>query len=469
MACRLGGEREGSGAALQPGLRAVLLKAGRVHIHAVLPQLLALAYGDRFSPSEEVVVHDRAQVQAARNLVEELRSADPVVVAATMTLFDFYLTLAWLDPDATREMSAQAVKDKAVPRLADALAKSDEMLKDAKKQDDARVKQGKEPRGVHVNPGVGAKLLKSLTRGEPIAAPVLTIGPSAASGIGAEPPVVLIEGFSKVAENQAAGGRKRNEATFTTAGGVNAPKILQCFGADGRAHKQLVKGKDDLRQDAVMQQVFELANALLQRDAHTRQRRLQVRTYRVVPLAPTAGLLQWAEGTQPVSNYLVNAHERYRPKDIKTQKAREWMAKANKAIVDKKGDTRLETYRTIGRKLKPVMHHFFLERWQQPAAWFERRLAYSRSLAASSMVGFVLGLGDRHGSNILIDQRSAELVHIDLGIAFDQGALLKTPECVPFRLTRDLEDALGVTGVEGVMRGASEQAPLPPSPLAPRA
>ena len=68
----------------------------------------------------------------------------------------------------------------------------------------------------------------------------------------------------------------------------------------------------------------------------------------------------------------------------------------------------------------------------------------------------MLGLGDRHSSNILIDTKSAELVHIDLGIAFDAGRLLKTPECVPFRLTRDIEDGLGVTGVEGVMRGAAE-------------
>jgi len=73
------------------------------------------------------------------------------------------------------------------------------------------------------------------------------------------------------------------------------------------------------------------------------------------------------------------------------------------------------------------------------------------------MVGFVLGLGDRHSSNILVDTRLAELVHIDLGVAFDQGRLLRTPECVPFRLTRDVEDGFGISGVDGVFRGAAEQ------------
>lgn len=32
--------------------------------------------------------------------------------------------------------------------------------------------------------------------------------------------------------------------------------------------------------------------------------------------------------------------------------------------------------------------------------------------------------------NILIDQTTAEVVHIDLGVAFEQGLMLKTPERV---------------------------------------
>lgn len=31
------------------------------------------------------------------------------------------------------------------------------------------------------------------------------------------------------------------------------------------------------------------------------------------------------------------------------------------------------------------------------------------------MVGYILGLGDRHVQNILIDNNTAELVHIDFG------------------------------------------------------
>lgn len=45
-------------------------------------------------------------------------------------------------------------------------------------------------------------------------------------------------------------------------------------------------------------------------------------------------------------------------------------------------------------------------------------------------VGYIVGLGDRHSMNILIDEDTAEVVHIDLGVAFEQGLMLKTPERV---------------------------------------
>ena len=41
-----------------------------------------------------------------------------------------------------------------------------------------------------------------------------------------------------------------------------------------------------------------------------------------------------------------------------------------------------------------------------------------------------------------------QIVHIDYNICFEKGRGLRVPEKVPFRLTANLETALGVTGVE---------------------
>ena len=51
------------------------------------------------------------------------------------------------------------------------------------------------------------------------------------------------------------------------------------------------------------------------------------------------------------------------------------------------------------------------------------------------MLGYILGLGDRHGENILIEKISGSVVHVDFDCLFGSGLRLAKPELVPFRLT----------------------------------
>jgi FKBP12-rapamycin complex-associated protein len=47
--------------------------------------------------------------------------------------------------------------------------------------------------------------------------------------------------------------------------------------------------------------------------------------------------------------------------------------------------------------------------------WLDRRTNYTRSLAVMSMVGYILGLGDRHPSNLMLDRFTGKVIHIDFG------------------------------------------------------
>ncbi|KAK9806879.1 hypothetical protein WJX72_005975 [[Myrmecia] bisecta] len=241
-------------------------------------------------------------------------------------------------------------------------------------------------------------------------------------------------------------------------GGINRPKLVVCLDNLGGRHRQLVKsGNDDMRQDAVMQQFFGLINNVLQDCTATRKRKLHIVTYKVVPFSPASGLLEWVEETMPLSEYLTGAdrvtgaHKRYgKPDDINFVQCFQSMQKAQRSMLP-------PCFDEVCRRFTPCLHHFFLEFFREPATWFERRLAYTRSVAVNSMAGYIIGLGDRHAHNILIDKSSASVVHIDLGVAFEQGRFLNTPELVPFRLTRDVVDGMGATGVEGVMRRCCEE------------
>lgn len=67
------------------------------------------------------------------------------------------------------------------------------------------------------------------------------------------------------------------------------------------------------------------------------------------------------------------------------------------------------------------------------------------SLAAYSLVCYILQIKDRHNGNILINMRDGSLVHIDFG--FILNSRLLNFETAPFKLTNDIIKLLG--GLEG--------------------
>ncbi|KAH9888765.1 hypothetical protein C8Q73DRAFT_708136 [Cubamyces lactineus] len=249
------------------------------------------------------------------------------------------------------------------------------------------------------------------------------------------------------------------ESHYTTAGGVNLPKIIKCIGASGHYYKQLYKGEgdDDLRQDAVMEQVFDLVNIVLRRDRETKKRKLSVRGYKVIPLAAQAGVLEFVENTTPLMQWLRPAHPRYRPQDMTPDQANQMLSLRDRREWRDHPERVIGRFSTVQERFKPVMRHYFTEKHKTPMSWYSMRLNYARSVATNSIVGHILGVGDRHTSNILIDNKTGEVVHIDLGIAFEQGKLLPQPERVPFRLTADMIDGLGISGTQGVFQRCAEE------------
>lgn len=233
--------------------------------------------------------------------------------------------------------------------------------------------------------------------------------------------------------------------------GISLPKIMTFKLSNGETHKMLLKGgSDDLRQDAIMEQVFEKVNNIFQNYKETRRRNLRIRTYKVVPLGPQAGVIEFVRNSIALNDVLKPLHEKQ--DKLKLDGARSLMKKVQKASLNE----RIKTYYVIMDKVKPVMRTYFFNNFLNPQEWYQSKIMYTRGISVTSFVGYILGLGDRHSNNILLDNRTGEPIHIDLGVSFDQGKRLPIPETVPFRLTRDIVDGFGITGVEGCFIKSSE-------------
>ncbi len=111
---------------------------------------------------------------------------------------------------------------------------------------------------------------------------------------------------------------------------------------------------------------------------------------------------------------------RYHPKDCTLSVAANKLSDMRKSKQKNLASMLHKEFLRIRERLHPVLRHFFTESHKSPTAWFDMRLRYARSVATTSIVGHMMGIGDRHISNILLDQVSGEVVHIDFGIVFDQ-------------------------------------------------
>jgi len=242
------------------------------------------------------------------------------------------------------------------------------------------------------------------------------------------------------------------------------PRKLAIVGSDGQVYYFLLKGHEDLRQDERVMQLFGLINALFKGGGKANDTRLATRKslanlsitrYAVIPLSPKSGLIGWVPHCDTLHelireyrqarNILLNLEHR-----LMLQMSSDY---DNLSLIQKVEVFEYALENTNGMDIERVL-------WLKSPnreTWLERRINYTRSLAVMSMVGYILGLGDRHPSNLMLDRHTGKVIHIDFGDCFEVAMQReKYPEKIPFRLTRMLINAMEVCGIEGLFRATCE-------------
>jgi len=156
------------------------------------------------------------------------------------------------------------------------------------------------------------------------------------------------------------------------------------------SYKVILKTGDDLRQDQLVIMMIQLMDGLLKRGSLD----LCLRPYSIIAMSPSSGLVEFVDESMPISQVLASY-----------------------------GNSILQFFRALSPKRGAKYD-------VQP----EVMATYVRSCAGYCVITYILGVGDRHLDNIML-QPSGHFFHIDFGFIFGRD-----PKPLPpaFRLTREV-------------------------------
>lgn len=198
-----------------------------------------------------------------------------------------------------------------------------------------------------------------------------------------------------------------------------------------------------------------MINTVLQEHSLCRRRGLSTKTYKVIPMTTKIGLVEWLDNTTTLKSIVEEEMNGQNKKKVNLlqsvpgqQYENYWSKQKGKTYGQKVAIAaagQVVQNFSQAQSILPVdmLRRRLVSMGKTPQSFFQLRETFSTSLAAFNGCSYVLGIGDRHLDNFLLDQHSGAVIGIDFGISFGAGAsLLPVPELVPFRFTRQLEGVL---------------------------
>lgn len=242
------------------------------------------------------------------------------------------------------------------------------------------------------------------------------------------------------------------------------PKRLVFLNEKGQSLPYLLKCLEDLRLDERIMGLMRLTNIAFSSNGLPTPSTTQ--TYSITPIGPKAGLIQMVQGAVPLFTLYKRWQQRVAT-DLTIDEAKDtselvvplkpsdlFYRKLKEHLPDRLVNTNSrqfwskEVLLKVLKELESQTPQDLMTRelWAASpsmSAWWKVHQTYATSLGVTSAFGYLIGLGDRHLDNLLIDLLTGRLIHIDFNVSFDEGRSLRVPELVPFRFTRILRHALG--------------------------
>ena len=249
---------------------------------------------------------------------------------------------------------------------------------------------------------------------------------------------------------------------------IQMPIGVKIYGSDGKSYKYIVKYGEDLRQDQRIQELLKLMSKQLAMDKNCKATRLKIQTYLVTPMTHFCGLLSVIDGANTIAEFITSVGKTAKIFDIPFANVLN-MCRDNylhflgnenndqnvygRVLLNISREKMIAKFEEIQKKIpKSTMRRVFETMSLTMETFYILRKNFVNSLATMNIAHWIIGIGDRHLNNILIDQKTGHLIGIDFGLSFGAASHLFIPELVPFRLTSHFVDILEPMGICGLIR-----------------
>jgi DNA-dependent protein kinase catalytic subunit len=197
---------------------------------------------------------------------------------------------------------------------------------------------------------------------------------------------------------------------------------------------------------------------------------LNLKTFGIVPITNSLGSLEWIDNTEPLKVMINREHQRVeKGTDLNNCAAmnatRQWLSKIpgntrddhivnqHLTMMSLKSEVLVDAFTRHKQMMKWSLLRNGLENLcLTSSAFITIKNQFVKSIAVFSIVSYLLGIGDRHLENFLVNTTDGEILGIDFGCAFGAGIQQSIPELMPFRLTQQIEGVIAPHPNDGIYK-----------------
>lgn len=234
---------------------------------------------------------------------------------------------------------------------------------------------------------------------------------------------------------------------------------IEFFGHDGSRHIFLIQNSfgKHLRMEERMSQLFRLLNGTLGKQKESRKRGLAFNIPPIVPLSTTARLI-----ADHISNLsLFDIYERSLGYPQMREPVIKYCSFYDELVKDKTpteyeiNNFKLEVFLEVSKLIpKDILSKFMLKSMNTWSDLWIIRKQFTYNYSCCAFLSYIMGIGDRTTPKIRISFETGGVFMSDLTPSIIDGYVFGHKECVPFRLTPNIQHFITPTGIDGLFIGS---------------